>query len=326
MRYTNTNRLKLIFILLAFAFTVSVYLSGCNDQSNTVPNDRSTGTEDPLVSVTHPVYNRSLSISLSAEPGVSSITAFNCEELGGNFTEGLTYWYVTNVSIDIDGNSMKLETALQEGLITENDILYYARLDAANGVCQETYESTHGLTNFTYYYPEYSLRIIYDILETPDGQQHLISDMSIYPPGSEHSAYYVFFDSETSTRYDVEDWGVEFKVASASPTGVTITCSQFEGQQIGYLYISSYGLSNADGIVARTDGIENENPRCDGGIIQMNGTTNISIDWSEYYGKLPSGNYTLELYVKDEFSEDQIHPLMVDYYDLWCYEIEFSVP
>lgn len=326
MRYTHTKRLKLIFILLAFVFTVSVYLSGCNGQSNTVPTDRRTGTEDPLVSVTHPVNNRSLSISLSADPEVSSITSFDCEELGGNFTEGLTYWYVTNVSIDIDGKSMKLESALQEGLITENDILYYARLDAANGVCQETYESTHGLTNFTYYYPEYALRIIYDTLETPDGQQRLISDMSVYPPGFDKSAYYVFFDSETSARYDVEDWGIAFQVASASPAGISIICTQSEGQQIGNLSIISYALHNAYDIVARTDSDTNEDPRCDDGNIQMNGTTIINIDWSEYYGELPSGNYTLELYVKDEFSEDQIHPLMVDYYDLWCYEIEFYVP
>lgn len=325
MRYTNYDPIKSMLILLSLVFSVFVCFCGCGSQSNAISADLNTGTEDSLVFANHAVYNRSLSISLSTDPMLSSVTTFNSEELGDNFTEGLTYWYVTNVSIGIEGNSIKLETALREGLITENDILYYARLDAANGICREICESTHGLTNFTYFYPEYSLRIIYDILETPDGQQYLISDMSIYPPDDAPSAYFVFFDSETSTRYDIEDWGVEFKVDSSSPTGITIICSQSEGQQIGFLNIISYSLSNAEDIVDRTDGVESENPRYEDGIIQMNGTTNIEINWSEYYGELPSGTYTLALYVKDEYSKDQIHPLMVDYYDFWCYEVEFSI-
>lgn len=309
---------KQTIIISSIILISSLFLWGCIPQ----------GHDSPTIARTESDYSdRYLTISLTVNKESSNNVALSYEELGGNFTEGLVYCNVSDVSIEIDENTMKLETALHEGLVTESDIFYYARLDAKNGICRETCESIKGLTNFTYCYPEYDLRIIYDILETPDGQQRLISDIGIYPPGYDRSPYYNFFDSKTGERYIIENWGLDFNVKEVSPTGILVNCTQSEGQQIGQLYVTHFTLTNANGnILRRSDEAESEAVCYDAGAIDMGGTTTISIDWSDYHGELPSGNYKLDLSVQDKFDESQVHPLMVDYYDIYNYGLEFSIP
>lgn len=313
-RYLNI----FLSIVSSIILISSLFLGGCIAQGHDAPT---------IVNTESDYSDRNLTISLTVNKEASSNVALSYEELGGNFTEGLVYCNVSDVSIEIDGSTMKLETALQEGLVTEADIFCYARLDAKEGICQETCASIKGLTNFTYCYPEYDLRIIYDVLETPDGQQRLISDIGIYPPGYDRSPYYNFFDGKTGERFITENWGLDFHVTEVSPTGISVNCSQSDGQQIGQLYVTHFTLSNADGnTLNRTDDAKNEAVSFDAGKIDMDGTTTISIDWYDYYGELPSGNYKLDLSVQDKFDESQVHPLMVDYYDIYNYGLEFSIP
>lgn len=226
----------------------------------------------------------------------------------------------------LDGKSVKLNEALQSGAITDADILYFARMDAKNNLCQQITESIHGLTNFTFVYPEYRLTIIYDILEAPSGIQHLISAMSIHPADAEYSPEYVFFDNENGTRYDAEFWGLSFSKENISSSGLDLKCFQRDGQQIGQLVITHYDLTNEEVTVPRINGPENESAKLTEGIITMNGTTELSIDWTEDYGELPSGSYKLNLWVWDQFDPSAVHPLMEDFHDIWCYEIPFNIP
>lgn len=55
-----------------------------------------------------------------------------------------------------------METALAQGKVSEEDILYFARQDARAGLCEMEAVSLRGVTNFYFHYPEYSLKIIHD--------------------------------------------------------------------------------------------------------------------------------------------------------------------
>lgn len=311
----------LYFTMFAFVVVFLFCLSGCNSNTSnfTESND---AAENNISPISDTVSERNL--RLAATPTDRTWSRFSCTDLNGNFSEGVVYYNVSNVTIEICGENLKLEDALRDGLISDAEIFFYARQDAAEGYCQEVCESVYGLTNFTYFYPELDLRIIYDVLECPDGQQRLISDMTIYPPGTDMAAYYNFLDEENGF-YIVEDWGVSFEVEDVSPTGIRLLCTHSEGQQIGQIYLLNYLLSNENDTLSRVDG-SNVRQDFEAIALTMNGTTEITIDWSEYYGDLPSGDYQLLLDLEDVYDESNIHPLMTNYYDLMNFLVEFSIP
>ena len=164
-KYTHPPVLVTLFlVVILLAFT------GCTQENKSSLNSADAS-------------KRNLLISLAVNEDTPSIV-FTSDALNGNFTEGLEYSNVSNVVIYIDSIAVYLVEAIRSGAVTAEEIFWFARLDARSGICKETYESRNGLTHFTYSYPEYTLRLIYDIYETPDGKQHLISDMVLYPPNT----------------------------------------------------------------------------------------------------------------------------------------------
>ena len=263
-------------------------------------------------------------LKITVEPDSEAATNLSSEETGGNFNRNVQYRGVKNVTVEIDGQTCALEDALCKGLLSEEELFYLARADARNGFCEEIQESYHGLTHFTYCYPKYNLRIIYDIYETPDGQQHLISDLCVYAPKINLSSYVDFYDDETGYRLDREDWGIEVEITEVISTGMSLICTQSGGQQIGELRTTGYMLANEEGFVTGLDGSAHI-PSYDAPL-QMDETTQLTLDWADIYGELPSGEYRLGLHVIDEFDKSQVHPLMVDYHDWQIYELRFTIP
>lgn len=310
----NKSSFKKVLLMLALVLLVS--LTGCaaeQSASPTVPETTESVTPTP-----------SLNLTVHTDP--ESWISLSSEETGGNYSEGVQYRNFDSVTIELDGTAIPFEQALRENLITEEEVFCYARMDARNGFCEQSTESNHGLTHFTFSYPEFNLRLIYDIYETPDGQQHLISDLCIYQRSDTYilDPYVDFYDSETGERLDQEDWGIELEVNEVSPTGITLTCTQSGGQQIGQLYIDAYTLSNDDGAVSRLDNsAEAPSYTLD---LQMEGTTQIAIDWTDVYGELPSGDYLISLWIYDRFTKSQVHPLMDDFHDWWLYSVTFTIP
>ena len=159
-----------------------------------------------------------LQITLTPDDSVDFITIPK-EKLGGHFDEEITYYDVTNVMIDINGESKKLEEAIRDGEITVEAIYAYARMDARKGNCTESFESKNGLAKFTYRYPDFDLRLVYDVYETPDGESHLIQDIGIYRANADVLTRYT---DDTGKWIDREDWGVMFEVVEATPTGLVL--------------------------------------------------------------------------------------------------------
>jgi len=301
---------KPVFTLLLI---LSFLLTGCS-------------TANPEATETAPVEAAvpRLNISLVSDMSIGT-TRFSKEELNGNFSHGLDYRNVTDVTIALDGAVLALEEALKSGALTEEEIFAFARLDAKQGFCTEEFKSKNGLTHFTYRYPDYNLRLIHDVYETPDGQQHLICHMAIYPPsGVILGEYLDFYDEETGERLDREDWGLTLEAAQVSGTGITIHCTQSGGQQIGVLHVFDFVLTDTDRFVSGLNGSA-EMPGCDFDL-QMDGTTEIQLDWADIYGELPSGEYEIWLYIQDFFDESQVYPLMRDYHDMQIYPVAFSIP
>ena len=317
MKNRSLARILFIFVLALLGLFVTLRI-GYNIGSN----NSQTSSQESTTITTAQTLNMKVCVDSEA------LSSFHSEETGGNFPYGVKYHRTNDVTIDLNGVNMKLEDALHDNLITEEDIFYYARKDAKNGFCEQTVESNHGVSHFTFAYPEFNLRLIYDVFEAPDGEQHLISDMSIYIPYIDHigytlGAYTDFRDPETGVYLNREDWGLEFEVIEASSTGISLTCTQSGGQQIGALFIDGYEPGSEMFIVERLDG----NPYVGEYTldIQMEGSTEISIDWNDVYGELPGGEYQLNLHIFDKFTEDQVHPLMDDFHDWQVYTVPFTI-
>lgn len=259
---------------------------------------------------------------LNAEQHSVGWVTISADQLGGNFPEDIIYKNVSNVTIEVDGTVYPLEEAIRDGHITVEEIFAYARIDARNGVCRERHTTHNGLTYFLYSYPWCDIRLSYDVYETPDGQQHLISYLGIYDSSDTiYSAHY----GEEGNVIDREDWGLTFTAVSATPTTLTYQCRQSGGQQVGTLSAYSYciftdSMSFLDQLAADQSSDNAEAP------LAMNGTCENTIDWTDVYGELPAGNYILRLGVRDFYDEEQMHPLMKNFYDHQYYDFPFTIP
>lgn len=303
--------ISLILIIL-FGFT----LPGCSviSQEETLPVFTA-----PTESAA-PDFAQSPLLSIHADAAYE-VTLISSEDLNGKFDRGIRYEYTTNVTIDIDGTTMKLEDSIRDGFITPAQLFSYPRLDAENGFCTEsTRVGKNGLTAFVYTYPDAELWMVYDVLAAPDGQQHLIRDFRIFRPGgSKSEAPGSYLDLETDTRLDREDWGITLEAIQISPTSITLSCTQSAGQQMGQLHVYAYSLRGNRGPIGEPVMVDFSRD------LQMNDTTELLFDWSDLYGALQSGEYTLLVAVQDVYDYDHVHPLMVNYTDYQDYEIKFSI-
>lgn len=264
----------------------------------------------------HPSKEHSRLLKITAERDEScGFTTITPEQLGGIFPEDIVYHNLSNVCIEITGRNYPLEEAIRDGRITVEEIFAYARIDARNGLCVEQPLTENGLTRFLYRYPECDVCLTYDIYETSDGKEHLIQDLGIYKDGiNMHVGYN---DDETGEPIDLENWGLQFEVVEATPTGVSLRYTQSGGQQIGELQIDYYGLYHIeDGYkdIEKIDGSPYGSARLDPGIIiEENSESRLAFDWGGSYGTMPPGKYQIYLGISDVFDESQVHLLMRDF-------------
>lgn len=278
-----------------------------------------------------------ISATVNADAGFTNIPLEQ-----GNYKE-LTLLNLENVTIDLDGDVMKLEDALREGRVTAEQLVAWARLDASEGLCNEVAKSKNSLTEFTYRYPKfgYTLRSIYDLFEATNGRQYLIADVSIYAASTEpryrlpvededviiyttadEPHYLLPVEEQTGYPIDYEDWGLTFEISEVDRTGLTIACTQSGGQQLGRLEMVSYSLYAGEGTEPlKFDGIG----KFDGQYLPQDGTEEFSIDWAGDYGTLPSGNYVFQLRVRDVYDKSQVHPLVEKFHDMQSYYVKFTV-
>ena len=57
----------------------------------------------------------------------------------------------------------------------------------------------------------------------------------------------------------------------------------------------------------------------------MNGTTELSFDFTQIYGALPAGDYELTFQMVDCYNPSEVPPLMRNFHDNQWYSIGFSI-
>lgn len=246
---------------------------------------------------------------------------YRLSEKGFNTNLGdVKYHNLSNVEIELDGTVMPLEDALLDGKISVPQLAAWARMDANDKFCTQIAESKNGITQFVYgYYNQFDFRVVYDILEAPDGEQHLIQTADFFPSCRCPGISSFIFTDEDGLPLTRENWGLTFKVVEATPSGITFQATQFGGQQLGELHIIRYSLSSKT--EEKDVGYEDQDV-----ILEKDSTTSVTWDWSETFGELSSGTYILSFTVCDRFDKEQVHPLMRDFHDVQSYGFEFIIP
>lgn len=269
--------------------------------------------------------SRKLQITAQADPSNNG-TGFTSGELGGNYNGDLEYLYLSDVNIQINGQAKPLESAIQEGSVTAEEIFAYARLDARNGICEETSDTRNGLTSFIYHYPEFNIKLTYDIYQTPNNGDHLINSILLSDPEFDVSVYTDYIDPNSSLGYklDREDWGLTMEITDTTAASISVAYTQSGGQQFGNLRLYSYVIMNKQGdilVYHSYSNAENE----DYIAIHRDTSSGFTLDWEEGYGSLPAGDYIARILVEDEYDESDIHPFTLKYHDHQPYILYFSV-
>lgn len=255
---------------------------------------------------------------------------FSAQELSDRGDSTIQYSGVTNVRIQLDGETMKLEDAIRESRITVDELCAYARLDAADGICRESFITEHSLTQFIYRYDTFELVFVYDVYETPDGKQHLIKSLTICEPDGHKTSSPSYMDdtAEYPTSLDREDWGLTLTAVEATGTQLTIQTNQSGGQHFGDLVTEGYDIyfqDTGDRIVPPRGYYTPEDFEPTHTILQ-NGESSFTIDWTNVHGELPSGSYVLKLWINDVYDPSTVHPLADNFHDSQSYYIEFTIP
>ena len=309
--------LSIIGLILAAAVLLGIgFAIGRNEIQASVPDatDATDAAED-IVHTEDDVPALNLTVT---RVGNTDSQIFSPEEIGNNFNQGMSYCGVTDVSISLNSGDERLEDALKNGDITEEEIFFRARQDARDGRCQETFETQHGVTFYNYHYPDYDLWLVYDVFHSPNGKAYPVSQLIVFRTTPDYHLHpsCAFTDPETGAFVNREDWGLTFELSDITSHSATVTCTQSGGQQIGQLKIDGYYIAPEAGT---------DTPDCEVEIA-MDGTCQFSVDWSETYGDLPSGTYRLYLWVYDIYDESQLHPLMDDFQDWQVLDVELIIP
>lgn len=261
-------------------------------------------------------YQQKLRISSTPQPGAYvSLPLKDLDETDGT----MIYDALSDVKILLDGSEFPLEEAIRDCRVSIPELISWARLDARNGYCRESTQTHNGLTQFLYHYSSFNLLTIYDVLDTPDGRQHLIQSLRIAPPDSSFTVGSTVFTDAEGNILDREDWGLTLEVQDAAPTGITLRFTQTGGQQIGQLKAIHYSLDSVSEETHLVSGV------CEAELAE-NDTSLCTLDWSDLCGELPTGEYYISIEVYDFFDESQVHPLMQDFHRSQYYGVSFEIP
>ncbi len=250
---------------------------------------------------------------------------FASEDLNGNYGGTLGYNNFTEVRITLEDATLPLEDAIRKGLVYGEDLHVMAQVDARNHYCVESNYTKNGKTTFYYRYDGYTLEIINDVYETPDGKAYLLRETTIYPSYGDVSERTQLTqpdpDRDPFDLIDKEDWGLTLTVSEATPTGMKIQCQQTGGQQFGELKAVDYYLYSytEDKIFHAVKEVNQP--------LTMEGSTELTLDWEKEaeMGQLPEGDYLLRLYIQDVYKTEDVPPLSRNYRDQQMYQLDFTI-
>lgn len=303
-----------VFILMSIL--VCAACIGCSDLVNTEEN-----TE---VAVSFPDGQRlRLDISIGPKKGFISSDKENYIE------NCISYTDITDMFIEIEGQKIELRDAIEQDIITPDELEAYAKVDAKRGFCIMEYVSKNGFAQYMYRYEKFTLLSNYDVIEAANGECYHYQHLAIVPPNNYTPAAYGFPTVQINGELkdiEREDWGVLFEVIEATPVSVTLRCTQSGGQHIGQLqmedFYTLYRVESNGSCECYYEKTALSSPAVDVAI-DNGGITEFLIIWPDECGKLPCGEYELAFYLRDVY--EKMPSLMRNYTDQQLYEIRFSI-
>lgn len=309
------GKLFLTARLLPFLLIVALLLPAC--ASAPPPESSAPASSEPAPAESAPA--RKLVLSSEADYGTHASLS---QEYLGSYAGEVLIRNRKNLSIELDGQPYLLEDALARGLVSMEEIVAWAKVDARNGYCEELHESVKGLTTRIFRFQDLDMQVVDDIYETPGGEQRHIQRITFDMLGAlrlDHSVPDI--RDENGFPIDREDWGISIS-GQVTGSGADLTITQSGGQQLGPLGILYYTVA-IDGArqydLVFPDGAQ-------GIPLTMEGTSAIHLDFEKDFGPIPSGSHILRIWIKDFIDPDSVHPLMRDYHDEQRYELPFSIP
>lgn len=257
-------------------------------------------------------------LQLTVQSSPDAFYQVNDSQTLENFSAGILFQGVENIVISLDGASLPLEDAVRQRKITPELLDYYCSTDAKNGLCVREQTSYHALNNKTFHYPDFSIRLVNDVLEAPGGAQYPVSYLAVFDHLGETSIVDDLWDPAAKTSATREDWGLDFSVA-LSDAVLQLQCTQSGGMQVGTLKIIECMVLDASGNPLALSESGDILMDIEGPVeLKTNDTTNVLIDLN---GKLPSESCYLSLGIEDCYVPSDIHPLIEKYHIYQTYQV-----
>lgn len=294
----KTPKLWAILLIL----TIGI-LSGCQEKPETADDARAA---------------QAGKLKLQVEASQESLD-YRPSQLGGQYNGTICYDGVSNVCIEINGNVLPLEQAVQEKVCSIEEVTAWAQEDSRSGLCMEGQCTYNGLTKFTYTYPDYMLIVIHDVYETPDGNEYTINRFTVTQPKALKPAPIGYSDADTGEYLDLEDWGITFAPQKVTRSGITLETSQRDGQNFGALYLTDFYL------VSEPQKALLEESQTYGLFlpIVMDGSGELQLEWNT---SPPAGRYTLVVRLEEQYNKEDVPSLMRNYHDTQQYRISIAIP
>ena len=309
--------MKQLHVISALFLSVLLF-AGCSAAPNQVPSTQpgttltieSTQPESPS-----PLFQLQFTVSEKSE-------IYKAAGTDGEFNQGVLCTVFTDVAILLDGQWVPLKQALHDGL-TVNWVGYALRSDSEAGFCTRYAESIGGVTNVYDVYPDYRVRFIDDILECIDGSQQEISSLLIYDGSCEYPPSSDLFD-ENMQPLNLPDQGLTWEVVDVTPSNVTLSAVQSGGFLRGQLQYVGFLILNSDGIAPEV--LDQRATGSQPTWLETNGSTRVELDFTDEFGELPSGSYTLLLEAEDVYDKTQVYPLLNGLRTVQFYEVPIEIP
>lgn len=246
-----------------------------------------------------------LQVTLTPENGTG--TERNDAEIRQHFNAGIRYTGVSDVQILLNGSFSSLEDAIRQGKMDADTLSYWGATDAKNGFCIRKQESYNGLDNVTFYYSDYNVRLVNDILESPTGEQYPVTFLAVFDHLGSGEICADLFDPDTGISVSKEDWGITF-TAQVSERNLVVSYAQHDGTALGTLSLDHATLRDAEGNVY--GGAEEKGHLLDfGDEIQILPEQSGSFT-CQLVGDIPAGEYKLYLTLRDNYDAQNVHPLL----------------
>lgn len=327
MHNISSRSARYLYVLIFVVFTLLLgfcvaFVVKCRDgallmEQGFPPTEvKTTAPEKLTVSLSDGQYLR---IEVEVEYGEKHTEILSAGS-GSNCRTEIHYVDVCDVRIEVDGMVYYLGDAIREELISLEQIYAYSRIDARLGYCETFTKVRNGLTFLVFRYPEYELRFTYDYYFLPDGEHRLVNELYI-----SQNRYDV---NSSANRVVQEDWGVSFEVSEANSSSITLRCTQSGGQQLGelitdFFYIESVRDQGSIHVLNDLVDIDSYQQKK---VIPRGTVSEITLDWTDIYGELSSGDYLMSLKVRDVYDPTDTLSLMSKFETRQSYTIPFVIP